>query len=81
MTHRTEQYLRNYLEKKALVVAAEQEVKEATRALNVAHHSSAINTNDLAYKRRCCAVALLSKVQTEEFDALQAYMEHLRSEQ
>jgi hypothetical protein len=83
MTRLTEQYLRNYLEKKALTMAADQEVKEAA---SLVWHTRAIANlipHELLQervRRQQNAVAMQQVIRSEEAAAYDVYMEHLRSE-
>jgi hypothetical protein len=77
MTELTRKYLQNYLEKKSLVMAAEQEVNESRPT-----GAELMDVSGAALKaaRHQTAVALWSELARNAQNALTFYLEHLESE-
>jgi len=83
MTELTEKYLRNYLQRKSLVIAAEQEVKETNLLTQQYKSLSALITPEnkqIALRRQHNAFAMLEQLQVEELEAYWLYHDHILSE-
>jgi hypothetical protein len=77
MTELTRKYLQNYLEKKSLVMAAEQEVNESRLPGTVLIETPATQLGRLRHQT---ALAMWSELARNAQNALSYYLEHLESE-